>query len=248
MADPIDYARADDASGAAAHPLRWTPAWRAVVFCLSASSIWCLLSDFYHVMSMRAFALSVMLPSTAVLVGLAVWDKVLGGRTLWRVVLIGAAAGLVAAVAYDVFRLPFVFAREWGISHVVPPLNLYRVFPRFGAMLLGNPLGERAYSPAEQVLGWAYHFSNGLTFGVMYLSLIGDGRRRSWLWAVVFAVGLELAMLYTPYPSVYGIKVTAAFVAATMAAHAIFGVVMGLVTRRMSRQWQPSAGGVALAT
>src|SRR4051812_8313611 len=192
--------------------LHWSAGWRCAVFVLSASSIWCLLSDFYHLMSMRAFALSIMLPSAAALIGLAIWDKGTGGRTLWRVVLIGAAAGLLAAVAYDVFRLPFVFAREWGISNVVPPLNLYKVFPRFGAMLLGQPIEQPHYSATAQVLGWAYHFSNGLTFGVMYLALIGDGRRRSWGWAVLFAVGLELAMLYTPYPSVYGIKLTAAFV------------------------------------
>jgi hypothetical protein len=34
-------------------------------------------------------------------------------------------AGLVAAVAYDVFRLPFVFANQLGISSVVPPMPLW---------------------------------------------------------------------------------------------------------------------------
>ena len=49
---------------------------------------------------------------------------------------------VLAAVAYDVFRLPFVFAREWGISSVVPPMNLFKVFPRFGAMILAQPLEQ----------------------------------------------------------------------------------------------------------
>ena len=32
---------------------------------------------------------------------------------------IGVASGLLAAIAYDVFRLPFVFAKAWGIDSFV---------------------------------------------------------------------------------------------------------------------------------
>ncbi len=46
---------------------------------------------------------------------------------------------MLGAVAYDVFRLPFVFAKEWGLDSVLPPLQLFKVFPRFGAMILGEP-------------------------------------------------------------------------------------------------------------
>ena len=80
---------------------------------------------------------------------------------------------------------------------------------------------------AAHLIGWAYHFSNGLTFGIMYLALIGDGTRRHWIWAVVMAVGLELGMLFTPYPNVFGIPPSAVFVLVTLAAHLIFGPVMG---------------------
>lgn len=243
MADAMDSARGVAATaGAAKSPLHWTPAWRCVVFVLSASSIWCLLSDFYHLMSMRTFALSVMLPSSAALVALAVWDRISGGRMLWRIVLIGAMAGLIAAVAYDVFRLPFVYARAWGIDSVVPPMPLFKVFPRFGAMLLGHSFSDDqvTFTTTESLLGWAYHFSNGLTFGVMYLAIIGDARRRSWLWAVLLAAGLELAMLFTPYPQYFGIKVTAAFIAVTLAAHMIFGAVMGAVSKTGVQAVEPA--------
>jgi len=77
-------------------------------------------------------------------------------------------------VAYDVFRLPFVFAKEWGIASVVPPMNLFKVFPRFGAMILGQPVEQTTYTLAADLVGWTYHFSNGLTFGIMYLAMIGD--------------------------------------------------------------------------
>ena len=106
--------------------------------------------------------------------------------------LIGVTAGLAAAVAYDVFRLPFVFARELGIAAVIPPLQLFKVFPGFGAMILGEPLDQQNYSVGTTVLGWAYHFSNGATFGVMYLALVGEATRRHWTWAIAMAVASRI--------------------------------------------------------
>jgi hypothetical protein len=210
---------------------RWTWQGRLLVFLLSATSIWCLLAEFYGLCSMRTFTLAVLLPATAVLIAVAVLDRSKGDGRLWRGVVLGAIAGFAAACAYDVFRLPFVFAREWGVESVVPPMNLFKVFPRFGAMLLGQPVEQRSYSLAAHLIGWAYHFSNGVTFGVMYLALVGDARRRSWLWAVGLATGLELAMLLTPYPGFFSIPLTALFVGVTFTAHLVFGVVLGLAAK-----------------
>lgn len=211
----------------------WNLTGRALVFTLAAASIACLLADFYRLCPMRAFAIWILTPATLALIVLAALDRSWGDRRLYRAVLMGAVAGLLAAVAYDIFRLPFVFARAWHIDALVPPLNLFKVFPRFGAMLLGQPLEQPTYSLTAQLLGWTYHFSNGLTFGVMYLALIGDPRRRHWLWAVTFATGLELAMLFTPYPRIFGIHITPMFIAATLAAHLIFGIVLGLAVRQL---------------
>ena len=117
-------------------------------------------------------------------------------------------------------------------------MNLFKVFPRFGAMILGQPLEQSSYSTTAALLGWGYHFSNGAAFGVMYISMIGDGRQRHWAWAIVMAVGLELGMLLTPYPQVFNIPVTARFVCVTMAAHAIFGIGLGIAVRQMAQRWQ----------
>ncbi len=212
--------------------ISWNRTGRTVIFLLAFTSIACLLFDFYRLCPMRIFTLLIFLPALILLALLAVADRRTGEGRLWRAVWIGVLAGLLAAVAYDVFRLPFVFSREWGIDLVVPPLKLFKVFPRFGAMILDQPLEQSAYSTSAHLIGWAYHFSNGATFGVMYLVLIGEPARRHWAWAVVMAVGLELGMLFTPYPGVFGISLNALFVAATLTAHLIFGVVMGL-----SSQW-----------
>src|SRR5882724_6366344 len=163
-------------------PLRtktyWTAGGRWLVFILAASSIACLLFDFYRLCPMRLFTAFIFLPSMIALFALALFDRHRGDRQLWRAVLIGVAGGLLAAVAYDVFRLPFVFAKEWGVASVIPPLNLFKVFPRFGAMILGQPLEQSSYSVTAQALGWIYHLSNGATFGVMYVAIIGNCARR----------------------------------------------------------------------
>ena len=115
----------------------------------------------------------------------------------------------------------------------MPALNLFKVFPAFGALLLGQPIQQEHYSAGVVGLGWLYHFSNGLTIGIMYLALAGSRAAHQWGWAVVLAVVLELGMLLTPYPRVFGIAVTHHFVLVTLAAHGVFGVCLGLIAKRL---------------
>jgi hypothetical protein len=212
----------------------WTARGRWLVFLLAASSIACLLFDFYGLCPMRLFTFWIFLPALLLLLSVSLWDRQRGDRQLWRAVFAGLLGGLLAAVAYDLFRLPFVFAREWGLASVVTPMNLFKVFPRFGAMILGQPIEQPVYSAAAHVIGWIYHFSNGATFGVMYMALIGDASRRHWTWAIVMALVLELGMLLTPYPAVFNIPVTTRFVLITVTAHAIFGIGLGLTIHQLA--------------
>jgi hypothetical protein len=199
---------------------------RIVVFLLASTSIACLLGEMYGLWPMRRSALVVFVPSCCVLIAMALYQWRGNGRTR-RTILIGAAAGLAATAAYDAFRLPFVFATCWGLDGVLPPLPLFTVIPKFGAMILH---GTDSGLLLVKLAGWLYHGSNGITFGVMYAAMI-DGRwRKGWPVAILFAVGLELAMLLTPYPATFGIRVTTAFVIVTLAAHVIFGVTMGLAS------------------
>lgn len=213
----------------------WTPAGRAVIFALAGTSIACLLADFYGLGSLRLWAGALLLPGCVLLAAGAVVDWRRNDGRLARMVALGALAGLAAAVAYDLFRMPFVNARAWQIEAWVPAMKLFKVFPRFGAMMLGQPVEQAQYSAAAHLLGWAYHFSNGATFGVMYLAMIGDAARRHWAWAVLMAVGLELGMLFTPYPRVFGIPLSATFVTVTLLAHLVFGVALGWLAQRWSR-------------
>ena len=209
----------------------WNAPGRWLVFLLSAFSIACLLFDFYGLCPMRIFTPFILVPAMFALLVVALVDRQRGDGRLCKAVLIGLTAGIVAAAAYDVFRLPFVFAKEWGIASVVPPMKLFKVFPRFGAMILGQSIEQTSYSTTAQVLGWLYHFSNGATFGVMYVAILGNPTRRHWAWAALMALALELGMLLTPYPQIFQIPVNPRFVAVTISAHAIFGICLGLTTR-----------------
>lgn len=215
----------------------WTGWGRTVVFLLAATSIACLLFDFYGLCPMRTFTIFIFFPSVVALFAFAIFDRLRGNGRLWRAVMLGLLAGFIAAISYDIFRLPFVFAKELGIASVIPTMGLFKVFPRFGAMILDQPIEQDHYSLATQILGWIYHFSNGMTFGVMYMALIGDGSKRQWWWAVVMAVGIELGMLFTPYSGFFKIPLTAAFVYVTLAAHMIFGVTMGRWIRHNDRRY-----------
>jgi hypothetical protein len=200
------------------------PLSRIIVFLLASTSIASLLGEMYRLWPMRFFALAVFVPACLALIALALHNRWRGDGQACRIILIGAIAGFVAAVAYDVFRLPFVWSTSWGLTGLIPSLPLFKVFPQFGAMILGK--ADR-HSLTAIVVGWAYHFSNGITFGVMYATMVNGQWRRRWPVAIVFAVGLELAMLFTPYPATFGIRVTGTFVAVTLSAHLIFGVTMG---------------------
>jgi hypothetical protein len=101
-------------------------------------------------------------------------------------------------------------------------------------MILGQPLAQGEYSTPAHLLGWAYHFSNGATFGVMYLALIGNAEHRPWCWAFIMAAGSRVGKLLKPYPGVFSLDVSGRFIFVTAPAHTIFGAVLGLTTRRLA--------------
>lgn len=233
--------------------LQWTPSGRALVFVLAASSIWCLLSEMYGLCDMRTFFYVVLLPATVALYAIAVLDRLRGDRRLWRAVVIGSLAGLVGAIVYDVFRLPFVFSDAWGMGRFgIPQMPLFKVFPRFGALILGEPLEQSSYSAAAHWLGWAYHFSNGATFGVMFAAMyagareaIGAAKRRfdlkPVLWAMLMAVGIEICLLLSPYGTFFNIPINQRFIIVTVAAHVLFGIGLGIYFAWHAARWRLTA-------
>jgi hypothetical protein len=198
---------------------------RGVVFLLASLSFACLLGEFAGVWSMHWFGCWVLPPATVAL-GVIAWrDKGSQGRatpTIWgprQWIVEGAIGGLVAAVAYDFYRLPFVLAGT----------PLFKVFGQFGKLLLGG-----AGPPwLVQLVGWTYHFSNGAALGIMFLAMMVRFTPRRLFWgAVLWALVVELILLQTPYARYFGLSLNAWFIFLTASAHLIFGIVLGLWLRR----------------
>ena len=166
------------------------------------------------------FGCWVLPPATALLVLIACRsDRASGLNSARTWIVHGSIAGVVAAVAYDLYRLPFVLAGA----------PLFKVFPQFGASLLGA--GEPRW--LVHALGWTYHLSNAAALGIMFLALVSFFRRPSLFWgAVVWALFVELMLLLTPYANFFGLKLDPRFLFLTLTAHLVFGITLGLYCRR----------------
>ena len=206
-----------------------TLALRALVFGLGFLSFACLLGQFFGLWSMRVFGCWVLPPAT-LLLGIIAWRTRRRTRDLqspYTWVVQGALGGVIAAIAYDLYRLPFVLSGA----------PLFKVFPKFGEMLLGGT--EPGWF--VHLLGWGYHFSNGAALGIMFLAMVPTANRRVLFWgAVCWALFVEAMLLITPYASFFGLPLDGRFLFLTASAHLIFGLTLGTWLKRR-------VGGIALA-
>lgn len=126
----------------------------------------------------------------------------------------GLWAGGLATLAYDIVRIP--------VAHSGVPV--FKAISYFGTVLLG------VQSPTllSETLGWAYHLSNGVSFGLMYAALVSKPQLYS---AVIWGLTLEVVMLLTPYAEIFGYRRDAKFFAITFGAHAVYGLVLYLALR-----------------
>ena len=194
---------------------------RVVVFGLAFLSFACLLGQFFGCWTMHVFGCWVLPPATALLAVIAYRTRrqPAGVASPHTWIVQGAVGGVVAALAYDLYRLPFVLSGA----------PLFKVFPRFGQLLLG------ANEPVwlVQLLGWGYHFSNGAALGIMFLAMVVRPSPHVLFWgAVAWALYIESMLLLTPYTSFFGLRLDGRFIFLTASAHLVFGLALGLWCRR----------------
>lgn len=193
---------------------------RIGVWGLASMSFACLLGHFYGFWSMRLFACTVLPLATALLVYIAYINRQqpAGVQNPYTWIVEGALGGLFAAVIYDLFRLPFVLSGY----------PLFGVFPKFGQMLLGAASTDTG--AAVQITGWAYHFSNGMALGIMFLAMVPRPSLRALFWgAVAWAAMVEILLLLTPYYAFFKLKLPFnTFLVLTLSAHLVFGCALGL--------------------
>ncbi|HXD30442.1 MAG TPA: chromate resistance protein ChrB domain-containing protein [Pyrinomonadaceae bacterium] len=182
---------------------------RLIIFLLSSLSIISLLLYFLGVGSFVTLALVLFLIEAIAFIGILVVARGVGEAR--RLLTLGLWAGALATLAYDVVRIP--------VAHSGIPV--FKAISYFGTVLLG----VQAPTPLSETLGWAYHLSNGVSFGLMYAALVSKPRIYS---AIIWGLTLEAVMLMTPYAEVFGYRRDAKFFVITIGAHAVYGAVLYL--------------------
>jgi hypothetical protein len=187
----------------------------AVLVAMAGTSGAGVVAHTFGLLEMRYSAPLIILPSAALLVGLifarrgeAERVRIIADRLLW-----GAIWGFVATIAYDVVRPIIVAVGDFDA-------NPFKAIPIFGSLIVGQP--EDAV--ASQVVGWAYHFWNGISFGMMFALVRPRG---AWLAGTIWGVGLQLCMMAV-YPEFIGAHLdNIGFVTQSLLGHAVWGAVLG---------------------
>ncbi len=197
-------------------------ATRAIIAVLGFTSVASLLGWVYGVASFEALFLNVTLPGTAALAGIALWAVRRDDTELRDIFAIGTVAGLLGTLGYDVFRIPFVIGR--GLL-VLSPIESYGVLAT----------GAETSSGWTDMVGWTYHVSNGVGFGIAYAAI---AMRRHWAWGVVFAALLETGTVLTPFASSYQLGGKYFIIGVAYAAHVPFGLALGKLCQDPDRTRQ----------
>lgn len=140
-------------------------------------------------------------------------------RRAWvqRQVRVGATAGFIATVAYDLARFGTVSLLELSFQP-------FHVFELFGQGLLGADVtGAGAFAA-----GAVFHLVNGTGFGIAFALLV---RRPTVIKGIVWAMFLELAMIAF-YPSWLQLQTLGEFLQVSVVGHVVYGVTLGTLTRR----------------
>lgn len=171
--------------------------------------------------SMDVLARVALLPSIGV-IGIFLGFLYRRNDPLARLAVVGLGAGAVATVALEAIRLP-------GFWLGFMPGNL----PRLMGVLL---LNQFATGPTlgSDVAGWAYHFWNGASFGLIYMLVFGTCRR--WI-AAVYGVLLGFGFMFSPVVAALGVgflglDFSRGFPVTVTLAHAAFGGVLGWLSAR----------------
>jgi hypothetical protein len=195
-------------------PLR--PYLRLVVVLLASGSIAALLADLFGIAAMWVVFWAASVPSMLMLTVLAVTPR--ANAELRRRIRVGAFAGAVGTLGYDLVRVPFALAGQ----RVFAPIESY-------GLLIAN---ATASSGLTSTLGWLYHLSNGVTFGVAYAA-VAAGQR--WPWGIAWGLTLESVAVFSPFAFRYGLQGQVVPILTAYGAHVFYGYPLGRLVQDYRR-------------
>jgi hypothetical protein len=166
----------------------------------------------------------VTLPGMVLLACLGAWARRARRALLLNRLVVGTLAGMAGLLAYDGTR--------WLVQVALPmEFDAFYSMAAFGNLMTGYP-HDASVAIAS---GWAYHVSNGLTFGIAYALLAGPAR---WYWGLAWGLVLELGMV-TVYPSLFRLSSLQGFLVVSVVGHAAYGGTLGAFCERYARRSAP---------
>jgi hypothetical protein len=151
-------------------------------------------------------------------------------RAIYRRAAVGAVAGVIGTIAYDLARYGTVALFQMSFKP-------FHVISIFGELFIGSGHSEAATFAA----GFLYHLSNGTFFGLAYTLVF---RTPKWWTGALWGIGLELCMV-TLYPRWLAIAQINEFLEVSALGHVVYGATLGLVAGQGLRISATRAGGEA---
>jgi hypothetical protein len=178
-----------------------------------------------------------LLPAVAVLIVVALlsWKTApaFGHSVVW-----GALAGAIATIGLEIVRIT-------GFKMGYMPGNLPQLM---GVLLLDRfALGP---SLASDFAGWAYHFWNGASLGIIYVLLFGAARH--WVGAM-YGILVGLGFLVSPVVTslgvgYFGLQFSKGFSITALSAHLAFGLALGFLANRFLPSGRNSLAATLLSS
>lgn len=185
--------------------------WRVLCVLACLPSGGALLAKVYGLASLQTVTRFVFVPCLIFLVFMWWWAGRTQRDTLSKGLTIGFWGGLLGTLAYDFIRIPFLVLLG---QRVFAPISIYGVWLADAG----------ASSQLTHALGWAYHFSNGITFGIMYALLM---RRRHWAWAILWGLVLETIAILSPFAQIFNLAGNYGGIAIAYLGHVAYGLPLG---------------------
>ncbi len=199
---------------------RTTLALRIIALVCASLSLAALLVHLAGLLPMSFFLMVFGIPSVFLLFTLAALARWLRADIVIDGMRVGLLAGFAATIAYDGIRLIIEHTHIFGYNGFAPILI-------FGSWITGRPES----TTAAHVVGWTYHYWNGLSFGIMYVLMFG---KRHWLFGLAYGIVMELMMLGV-FPTFIRVTDRFSFIAVSMIGHIAYGAVLGRVAQKYAR-------------
>lgn len=148
-----------------------------------------------------------------------------GHKRLVNRMLSGATAGLIATVGLEIVR-------EFGFHMGWMPGDMPKLF----GVLITNRfmLGPDTWS---NIIGYAYHFWNGISFGMIFTLVVG---KKPFWWGTIYAILIGTVFLLSPAVQAMGIGFMGSglpgMIETVYAAHLVYGSVLGFLSCKWVRE------------